>query len=32
MLVAQAAEAFVLIFGQQPPREYDNELRALLVK
>jgi shikimate dehydrogenase len=32
MLVAQAAEAFVLIFGQQPPHEYDNELRALLVK
>jgi shikimate dehydrogenase len=32
MLVAQAAEAFVLISGQQPPREYDNELRALLVK
>lgn len=32
MLVAQAAEAFQLIFGHPAPRDYDNELRALLVK
>jgi shikimate dehydrogenase len=32
MLVAQAAEAFELIFGQPAPRDDDDELRALLVK
>ena len=30
MLVAQAAEAFELFFGQPAPREHDAELRALL--
>jgi shikimate dehydrogenase len=30
MLVAQAAEAFALFFGQPAPREFDAELRALL--
>ena len=30
MLVAQAAAAFELFFGQPAPREYDAELRALL--
>ena len=32
MLVAQAAEAFELFFDVPAPREYDDELRALLVK
>lgn len=32
MLVAQAAEAFELFFGQPAPRDYDDELRALLIK
>lgn len=32
MLVAQAAEAFELFFGVPAPRDYDDELRALLVK
>jgi shikimate dehydrogenase len=32
MLVGQAAEAFALLFGQPAPRNYDDELRALLVK
>jgi shikimate dehydrogenase len=32
MLIAQAAEAFALFFDQPPPREYDDELRALLIK
>ncbi len=32
MLIGQAAMAFGLFFGQQPPREYDAELRALLTK
>jgi shikimate dehydrogenase len=32
MLVAQAAEAFQLIFGEKPPRDCDDELRALLAK
>jgi shikimate dehydrogenase len=32
MLVAQAAEAFQLLFGLPAPRHHDNELRALLVK
>jgi shikimate dehydrogenase len=32
MLVAQAAEAFQLIFGQPAPRHHDEELKALLVK
>jgi shikimate dehydrogenase len=32
MLVAQAAEAFQLIFGHPAPRHHDNELRPLLVK
>lgn len=31
MLIGQAAEAFEKFFGQQPPREYDAELRALLI-
>lgn len=30
MLVGQAAGAFYLFFGAQPPREHDAELRALL--
>lgn len=30
MLVAQAALAFELFFGVEPPRTHDNELRALL--
>jgi shikimate dehydrogenase len=32
MLVSQAAEAFELLFRQAAPREYDDELRTLLVK
>lgn len=32
MLVAQAAEAFELLFGQPAPRDYDDELTALLLK
>ena len=32
MLVGQAAEAFELFFGQPAPRDYDDELRALLIK
>jgi shikimate dehydrogenase len=32
MLIAQAAEAFELIFGETAPRDCDDELRALLVK
>lgn len=32
MLVSQAAEAYELLFGQAASREYDDELRALLVK
>ena len=31
MLVGQAAVAFELFFGSPPPRERDDELRALLV-
>jgi shikimate dehydrogenase len=30
MLVAQAAHAFVLFFGVEPPREHDDDLRELL--
>ena len=30
MLIGQAAEAFALFFGQNPPRQYDGELRDLL--
>ena len=30
MLIGQAALAFELLFGAAPPREHDNELRALL--
>nr|WP_314441559.1 shikimate dehydrogenase [uncultured Sphingomonas sp.] len=30
MLIGQAARAFELFFGAQPPREHDAELRALL--
>ncbi len=30
MLIGQAALAFELLFGVAPPREHDNELRALL--
>src|SRR3546814_2017021 len=30
MLVAQAALAFEIFFGAEPPRERDDELRALL--
>jgi shikimate dehydrogenase len=30
MLVGQAAEAFRLFFGAEPPRDRDDELRALL--
>jgi shikimate dehydrogenase len=32
MLLSQAAQAFEFIFGQSAPREYDSELRALLIK
>jgi shikimate dehydrogenase len=32
MLIAQAAAAFELFFGQPAPREHDAELRALLTK
>ena len=32
MLVGQAALAFELFFGAEPPRERDDELRALLTK
>ena len=32
MLVGQAAEAFELFFGQPAPRNFDDELRALLIK
>lgn len=31
MLVAQAAIAFAILFGQEPPRDRDEELRALLL-
>lgn len=31
MLIGQAAEAFHLFFGKAPPREHDDELRALLL-
>jgi shikimate dehydrogenase len=31
MLVGQAAVAFELFFGQAPPRQYDEELREILV-
>ena len=31
MLVAQAALAFELFFGREPPRDRDDELRELLV-
>ncbi len=31
MLIAQAAVAFAILFGTEPPRERDDELRALLV-
>ncbi|RZM05155.1 MAG: shikimate dehydrogenase, partial [Sphingomonas sp.] len=30
MLVGQAAVAFAILFGQEPPRDRDDELRALL--
>ncbi len=30
MLVAQAAVAFAILFGREPPRDRDDELRALL--
>ncbi len=30
MLIAQAAVAFAILFGTEPPRERDDELRALL--
>jgi shikimate dehydrogenase len=32
MLIGQAATAFELFFGASPPREYDEELRSLLLK
>jgi shikimate dehydrogenase len=32
MLVAQAAHAFMLFFGQSAPRHHDSELRELLIK
>ncbi|HYE29568.1 MAG TPA: shikimate dehydrogenase [Allosphingosinicella sp.] len=32
MLLAQAAEAFELFFGEKPPREHDAELRELLTR
>ena len=32
MLVAQAAQAFVLFFGQAAPRDHDDELRMLLLR
>jgi len=32
MLIGQAAEAFRLFFGADPPRRYDGELRAMLTK
>ena len=31
MLIGQAAEAFRLFFGEAPPRQYDSELRSLLI-
>lgn len=31
MLVGQAALAFEILFGKAPPREHDDELRALLI-
>ena len=31
MLIGQAAAAFTLFFGQEPPREYDSELRQMLL-
>jgi shikimate dehydrogenase len=30
MLIGQAALAFELLFGAEPPRDRDDELRALL--
>jgi shikimate dehydrogenase len=32
MLIGQAAEAFRLFYGAEPPREHDAELRALLTR
>jgi shikimate dehydrogenase len=32
MLIGQAAEAFTLFFGAMPPRDHDDELRALLTR
>jgi shikimate dehydrogenase len=32
MLIGQAAEAFRLFYGADPPRRYDGELRAMLTK
>jgi shikimate dehydrogenase len=32
MLIAQAALAFELFFGAEPPRDRDDELRELLTK
>ena len=32
MLIGQAATAFELFFGASPPRQYDEELRSLLLK
>ncbi|MFN2259992.1 MAG: shikimate dehydrogenase, partial [Parasphingopyxis sp.] len=32
MLIAQAAIAFELFFGEAPPREHDEELRELLTQ
>lgn len=32
MLIGQAAAAFTLFFGMEPPREYDAELREILTK
>ena len=30
MLIGQADQAFALFFGQNPPRQHDHDLRALL--
>lgn len=32
MLIGQAAEAFRLFFGAEPPRQHDDELRSLLTR
>jgi shikimate 5-dehydrogenase len=32
MLIGQAAAAFGLFFGVEPPREYDLELREMLTR